>query len=491
MSTISSFVKRYRNLTRNDMSISGDAQKLEQLVWMLFLKVYDDKEKEWEIIEDDYRSIIPVECKWDNWADTTKEKGLKGDDLLNFVNNTLFPTLKNLEIPANCQRKQSIIKEVFLDIHNYMKDGIIFRDVLSLINEFNFADPKILNSFGAIYESILKELQSAGSSGEFYTPRALTDFISSHMNLKIGDTIADFACGTGGFLTSAKHYLEQKNKLTTKDKEKLKGSFYGVEKKPLPYLLCTTNLLFNGMDNINVSHDNSLMYKVSDYGDSDAFDVILMNPPYGGNEKEHILKNFPKKQRSSETADLFMILIMNRLRKKTGRAAVIIPDSFLFGVGNKAEIKKELLNNFNLHTIVRLPAGVFAPYTSITTNIVFFDSDKSTQDIWIYRVDLPDGLRAFSKTNPFTDNHLNDLNDWWNNREEIEKDGNFIAKRYSKKDIESNHYNLDLCGYSDKNKVEEDLSLTEILNELTNISNKQKDIIDNVLSEIKSLVEDK
>ena len=489
MSSISSFIKSFRNKTRTDSGLNGDAQRIEQLAWMLFLKIYNDKEEEWALTDDKYVSLVPEKLKWSNWADTSKEKGLKGDELLNFVNNELFPTLQKLDIPAGSSKKQTIIRDVFEDIHNYMKDGTVLWDVLDLINSFNFSDPKEIHIFGSIYESILRELQNAGSSGEFYTPRAITDFMSAHVDLKVGDNVADFACGTGGFLNSARKFLD-KDGISGKDLEIISQSFFGIEKKPLPYLLCVTNLLLNGVDEPKIYHDNSLLIKnVYNYGQDESFDVILMNPPYGGSENDIVLQNFPTNMRSKETADLFIILIMNRLKKKTGRAAVIIPDGFLFGTGNKVEIKKALYRDFNVHTIVRLPTSVFAPYTSIATNIIFFNADGPTKETWFYRVDMPDGYKNFSKTKPMKLEHLDELDKWWNNRQEISEDGFFKAKKYSTEDIAANDYNLDLCGYP--HDVEDILAPDVLIKHYLEERKKQEQIIDNTLAKIMALIEDK
>lgn len=490
MSSITSFVKSFRDITRADPGLNGDAQRIEQLAWMLFLKIYDDKEQEWELDnKDKYKSLIPDNCRWRNWADTENQKGLKGDEILDFVDNELFPELQNLNIGPNTTRKQSYPKDVFQDIHNYMKDGVAFREVLSLINKFDFNDSKDAHAFGSIYEGILKQLQNARSSGEFYTPRAVTEFMASHVNLKVGDRVADFACGTGGFLNSAYKFLSSGN-INAVQREQLNSSFYGIEKKPLPYLLCITNLLLNGIDEPFVEHKNSLLEKkVTDYGDKDAFDVILMNPPYGGAENEIVQQNFPSGQKSSETADLFIILMMNRLRKCTGRAAVIIPDGFLFGSGNKAEIKKQLFKDFNVHTIVRLPPSVFAPYTSIATNIIFFNADGPTEYTWFYRVDKPEGYSNFSKTKPIKTEHLKDLDEWWTNREEIDIDGFYKAKEYSLQEIIDNEYNIDLCGYPKDS--EEVLEPGVLIEQYLQKREEQQKIVDDALAKIKELIEAK
>lgn len=440
---ISGFVKKIRDIMRLDAGINGDAQRIEQLVWILFLKVYDAKEENWEFDDENYESIIPEECRWRNWAG---DNSLTGDKLLDFVNNTLFPTLKELPVTADTPMKKAIVKTTFEDANNYMKGGVYLRQVIDVVNEIDLEDTSETHAFGDIYESILKELQSAGSSGEFYTPRAVTEFMAEMIEPKIGETMADFACGTGGFLTSWIKQLENQ-KSNTGDIEKINTSFYGMEKKPFPYLLCITNLLLHGMENPNVTHGNSLTKNLLDYTEKDQFDKILMNPPYGGHENASVKGYFPDDLASSETADLFMSVIMYRL-KKNGRAAVILPDGFLFGNDNaKTSIKEKLIKDFNLHTIIRMPGSVFAPYTSITTNILFFDNTTPTEDVWFYRMDMPEGYKHFSKTKPMKLEHFDKVRAWWNDRQEIVIDEWPKAKKFSAKEIADNDFNLDLCGF--------------------------------------------
>lgn len=444
---VTNLVKRIQDIMRNDAGVDGDAQRISQMTWMFFLKVYDAKEEEWEFYDESYNSLIPDELKWRNWAvDDHTANTITGEKLLDLVNNKLFPALKNLEITADTPLKQRIAKYVFEDAQNYMKDGVLLRQVINVINEIDFSEYKERHEFGTIYETILKSLQSAGNAGEFYTPRAVTDFMVQMIDPKLGESVADFACGTGGFLTSTLKYLEPQKK-SAEDIDKYNNTIYGIEKKPMPYLLCITNMLIHDVDEPKVYHMNSLEKNVRDYKEEDKFDIILMNPPYGGSEKDAVKNNFPADLRSSETADLFMDVIMYRL-KKNGRCAVIIPDGFLFGEDNaKVAIKTKLINEFNLHTIVRMPHSVFAPYTSITTNILFFDNTHPTTETWVYRMDMPEGYKNFSKTKPIQLDHFKPVIDWWTNREEIVVDDFPKAKCYSKKDIEDLHYNLDLCGY--------------------------------------------
>lgn len=444
---VSNLVKRIQDIMRNDAGVDGDAQRISQMTWMFFLKVYDAKEEEWEFFDEKYKSLIPEELKWRNWAiDDKSNNVITGDKLLDLVNNKVFPTLKNLEINEDTPLKQRIVRYVFEDAQNYMKDGVLLRQVINVINEIDFSEYKERHEFGEIYETILKSLQSAGNAGEFYTPRAVTDFMVQMIKPQLGEKVADFACGTGGFLTSTLKYLEPQKK-TEDDVDKYNTTIYGIEKKPMPYLLCITNMLLHDVDEPKIYHSNSLEKNVRDYKESDKFDVILMNPPYGGSEKDAVKNNFPAELRSSETADLFMDVIMYRL-KKNGRCAVIIPDGFLFGEDNaKVAIKTKLMNEFNLHTIVRMPHSVFAPYTSITTNILFFDNTHPTEETWVYRMDMPEDYKNFSKTKPILLEHFNPVVEWWNNREELVVDDFPKAKRYTMKEIEDLHYNLDLCGY--------------------------------------------
>lgn len=487
MSNLTGFVKRLRDIMRNDAGINGDAQRIEQIAWMLFLKVYDAKEQEWEFSDENYQSIIPEECRWQNWAQDDKSgTALTGDKLLDFVNNTLFPTLKNLQVDASTPINKAIVQTTFADANNYMKDGILLRQVINVIDELDFNDYEESHAFGDIYESILKELQSAGSAGEFYTPRAVTDFMAQVIKPQIGENMADFACGTGGFIVS---WLKELQKLvrTTEDEEAYSNSIYGIEKKQFPYMLCITNLLLHGLDVPRVFHSNTLLHDVLDYTEEDKVDVILMNPPYGGSEKADVKNHFPADLASSETADLFMSVIMYRL-KKNGRAAVILPDGFLFGTDNaKINIKRKLLREFNLHTIIRLPGSVFSPYTSITTNILFFDNTHPTEETWFYRLDMPEGYKHFSKTKPMKLEHFQPVLEWWENRQEIAEDGFDKAKKFSVQQLtEELGYNLDQCGFPhEEEEILEPLELIRRYEEQRISLNAE---IDQVLEEITSLL---
>lgn len=447
--SLGAFVKNIQNIMRGDSGVNGDAQRIEQLTWLLFLKIYAKKEEDWELFDENYKSILPEECKWENWAvDDADGKSLTGDKLLEFVNEKLFKQLKEIKLSADAPMKHKILRDVFVSTNQYMKDGVLLRQLINEINKIDFDNIKELHAFGEIYEIILKSLQSAGNAGEFYTPRAVTDFIVEMVNPKLGETVADFACGTGGFLTSTLNHLE-KNMKNTEDRTQYNNAIYGIEKKPLPHLLCVTNMLVHDIDNPAIYNANSLERNVREYKDNEKFEVILMNPPYGGAEGEQIKNNFPADLRSSETADLFISLIMYRL-KENGRAAVIIPDGFLFGLDNaKVAIKKKLFSEFNVHTIVRLPASVFAPYTSITTNIIFFDNTGTTKETYFYRLDMPEEYKHFSKTKPMKLEHFADCIKWWNDRYDIQDEDTdtYKAKVYTLEEIVNRNYDIDLCGY--------------------------------------------
>lgn len=484
---MTNFVKRIQDVMRNDAGVNGDAQRIEQIVWILFLKIYDAKEELWELFDENYKSIIPEELKWRNWAvDKRDGEALTGNALLDFVNNKLFPALKNLELDENTPMSQVIVRYAFEDANNYQKDGVLLRQVVNIIDGIDFTEYEERHSFGSIYESFLKDLQSAGNAGEFYTPRAVTDFMVKVIKPKLGERIGDFACGTGGFLVSALNELEKQVGSSLDDREIYSNSIYGIEKKGLPHILAVTNMLLHDIDNPHIIHGNSLETDYKDFRRMEKFDIILMNPPYGGSEKDSVKINFPASLRSSETADLFMAVIMFRL-KKDGRCGIILPDGFLFGTDNaKINIKKKLLSEFNLHTIIRLPHSVFAPYTSISTNILFFDNAKPSEELWFYRVDMPEGYKNFSKTRPMQLEHFKDALSWWDNREEMEVEGFPKAKKYRLEEIIEGNYNLDLCGIPQKEEVI--LEPNDLILQYQEKRASLNDEIDNLLNEITSML---
>ena len=496
---VNNIVKRIQNIMRQDAGVNGDAQRIEQMTWMFFLKVYDTQEETWEYKAyregKSYISIIPEELRWRNWAVDEKDgKALTGDALLSLVNDKLFPTLKNIEITRETPRSKAIVKDVFEDINQYMKNGTLLRQVINVINEIEFDDAQDRHLFGDIYEGILKDLQSAGNAGEFYTPRALTDFIVEMLHPHLGETFGDFTSGTGGFLTSALKYLEPQIN-NAEDRISYQNAVVGQEWKPLPYLLSITNLLLHDVEAPNIRHCDSLATKVTDFTGKDKVDVIGMNPPYGGSTEASVKSNFPMEMRSSETADLFMVLIMYRL-KVGGRAGVIVPDGFLFGTdGAKLAIKTKMLKDFNLHTVIRLPGSIFSPYTSIATNILFFNNEKaedapegySTKGTWFYRLDMPEGYKHFSKTKSMKLEHCNPIKEWWNDRKEIIiDDGNEKSRYFSVEELIANDCNFDLCKFP--KDEEEILPPAELLADYYKKRKALDHEIDKTLAEIQKIL---
>lgn len=496
---VNNIVKRLQNIMRQDAGINGDAQRIEQMVWMFFLKVYDTQEETWEYKakkeKQTFESIIPDKLRWRNWAVDEKDgNALTGESLLFFINNELFPTLKGLDITHETPRSKAIVKEVFEDLNQYMKNGVLLRQVINIINEIEFDDAEDRHMFGDIYEGILKDLQSAGNAGEFYTPRALTDFIIQQLNPQLGEIVGDFTSGTGGFLTSALNYLAPQIQ-TTNDGRLFQQSILGQEWKPLPYLLSITNLLLHNIEAPNIRHCDSLGIKMSDFKECDKVNVIAMNPPYGGSTDIAAKSNFPMEFRSSETSDLFMVLIMYRL-KADGRAAVIVPDGFLFGVdGAKLAIKTKMLRDFNLHTIIRLPGSIFSPYTSIATNVLFFNNEKAensadnykTKETWFYRMDMPEGYKHFSKTKPMRLEHCQPIMEWWNDRKEIiTEDGNEKSRCFTVEELMALDCNFDQCKFP--KEEEEILPPAELLADYFKKRAALDHEIDKTLSEIQKIL---
>jgi len=420
---------------RQDAGVDGDAQRISQLVWMIFLKVFDAKEEEWELMDNDYTPIIPEGLRWRDWA--ADDEGITGEELLDFVNNKLFKELKEMKLDENSNPKAFIVKAVFEDSYNYMKSGTLMRQVINKLNEIDFTTQKDRHLFNDIYESILRDLQSAGNAGEYYTPRAVTQFMVDMVNPQLGEKVLDFACGTGGFLVCALEHLRKQVK-NIEDEKILQETIMGIEKKPLPHMLAITNLILHDIDSPKIKHDNSLTRNVRDYKPIDKVDIIVTNPPFGGIEEDGIQVNFPQQFQTKETADLFMVLLMYLL-KDTGRAAIVLPDGFLFGEGVKTAIKEKLLEEFNLHTIVRLPNGVFSPYTGINTNLLFLEKGKSTKEVWYFEHPLPEGYKNYTKTKPIRIEEFELEKQWWNNRQENE-----YAWKINIEEIKNRNYNLDI-----------------------------------------------
>jgi type I restriction enzyme M protein len=441
--SISSTIKTIQDIMRKDVGVDGDAQRLSQLVWMLFLKIFDDRETQWELLQDNYQSPLPEQYRWRNWA--ANAEGMTGDELKTFLDNDMFPALQKLEAKGGDQRAY-VIRSVFEDAYNYMKSGQLIRQVINKIQEgvdFNKAQER--HMFGDMYEQLLRDLQAAGNAGEFYTPRAVTEFMVSMVNPRLGEKVMDPACGTGGFLTCSIEHIRSQDVKTVEDEAVLQKSIHGVEKKPMPHLLCTTNMILHGIDvPSNIRHDNTLARPLISWTPQERVDVIVTNPPFGGNEEDGIETNFPAAFRTRETADLFLVLIM-QLLKSGGRAALVLPDGFLFGEGIKTRIKEKLLEDCNLHTVVRLPNSVFAPYTSIKTNLLFFTKGTPTKDIWFYEHTLPTGVKAYNKGKPLKVEEFEPLAAWWGSAEDgfSARQETTQAWKVSLDEIKARNYNLD------------------------------------------------
>ncbi len=436
--SITTAIKSIQDIMRKDVGVDGDAQRIGQLVWMLFLKVFDDRETEWELFDDDYRSPLPAAYRWRNWA--ADAEGMTGDELMSFVDNELFPTLQSLGDDGGELRPVArVIRGVFEDAYNYMKSGQLLRQVLNKIQEsvdFNKAQER--HAFGDMYEQLLRDLQNAGNAGEFYTPRPVTEFMVRMVDPQLHEKVMDPACGTGGFLTCTIEHKRRRHVKTPADEAVLQASVFGVEKKPLPHLLATTNMILHGIEvPSQIRHDNTLARPLISWGPGERVDCIVANPPFGGMEEDGIEGNFPAAFRTRETADLFMVLIMHLL-KSGGRAAVVLPDGFLFGEGIKSRIKEKLLTECNLHTVVRLPNGVFNPYTGIKTNLLFFTKGEPTREVWFYEHPYPAGVKNYSKTRPMRIEEFATEEAWWGDRQETPQ-----AWKVGIDEIRARNWNLD------------------------------------------------
>jgi type I restriction enzyme M protein len=436
--SISTVIKTIQDIMRQDTGVDGDAQRISQLVWMLFLKIFDDKEQEYELLDDSYKSPIPNGLRWRDWAGD--DEGITGDTLLDFINNKLFPGLKERQYGPGDDPRGFIVKEIFEDAYNYMKSGTLIRQVVNKINEIDFNRSEDRHLLNDIYEKILKDLQSAGNAGEYYTPRAVTRFMVEMTDPRLGEKVLDPACGTGGFLVCTLEHIRSKKEVkTAEDNEALQLQIHGVEKKPLPHMLCITNMILHGVEvPQNIRRDNTLTRPLRDYKPLDYVDVVVTNPPFGGIEEDGIQYNFPANFQTKETADLFLVLIMTIL-KPGGRCAIVLPDGTLFGEGVKTRIKEKLLDTCNLHTIVRLPNGVFSPYTGIKTNLLFFTRGERTKEVWYYEHPYPPGYKSYSKTKPMRIEEFEPEKVWWDNRVENE-----FAWKVPVEEIKANNYNLDI-----------------------------------------------
>ena len=444
--SVRTLVKSIQNIMRQDTGVDGDAQRISQLCWMFFLKIIDDQDRELELLRTDYASPIPERFQWRAWA--ADPEGITGEELLAFINAALFPALKNLQTDQAGARQAGargrVVRDVFEDAYNYMKSGQLMRQVVNKINDVDFNNLSERQHFGDIYEQILNDLQSAGNAGEYYTPRAVTAFMVDRLDPHPGETLFDPACGTGGFLTCALRHMRQRYIKRPEDEATLQAALRAVEKKQLPHMLCVTNMLLHNIEDPSfVRHDNTLARPYISWERKDRVDIVLTNPPFGGKEEDGIESNFPQHFRTKETADLFLALII-RLLKPGGRAAVVLPDGSLFGEGVKTRLKEHLLEECNLHTIVRLPNSVFRPYASIGTNLLFFEKGAPTTDIWFYEHRVPEGQKAYSMTKPIRLEHLQPCIDWWGGAKRTGREETDRAWKVTAEEIKTRGYNLDI-----------------------------------------------
>ena len=515
---VGNLVKRLQDIMRKDAGINGDAQRIEQMVWLFFLKVYDAAEDDWEIDAMDkgetFKSIIPENLRWRNWAPSKDEEGktkkgvLTGQALLDFLNEKLFRVLKGqdygkkgeenfiegIKVAHDTPRHKAVVHDVFQEVNQYMKNGVLLRQMIDEIDAVDLLDSQESHAFGDLYETLLKDLQAAGNAGEFYTPRPLTDFTVEHLDPRLGELMGDLAAGTGGFIISTLKYLEKKKK-TADDESLYQRSVMGQEWKPFPYLLGVTNIMLHGIKDPMFFHMDSLGKNMSEYQEEGKLDTIAMNPPYGGATASATKMNFKQEYRSSETADLFLVLIMQRLAEG-GRAGVVVPDGFLFGTdGAKLAIKKRLLTEFNLHTIIRLPGSVFSPYTSIATNILFFNNERAedapegykTKETWFYRMDMPEGYKHFSKTRPIENKHFDVVNEWWDNR--IVLEGGEKSRSFTSLELMDMGCNFDQCKFPKEEEVV--LPPKELLEKYHNVKNTLSDEIEVIISNFEAILNDK
>ena len=439
MPNIGGIVKTLQNIMRKDQGVSGDAQRIEQLGWMITLKIIDDKEAEMELISDDYVSVIPSELQWRNWA--ADSEGITGDALKDFVDNKLFPKLQTLDVSdgdGGVNKRAVLIRDIFAGTNNYMKNGTIIRQVVNKLNEIDFNASEDRHMFGDIYEGLLRDLQSAGNYGEFYTPRAVTEIMTEIINPRLGEKVLDPACGTGGFLTSAIENIRKQDVHSVEDLKVLEETIRGQELKPLPFMLCVTNLILHDIEVPNVMNMDSLNREYTSIGAKERVDVILANPPFGASVSDGVETNYPAAFRTAESADLFLLLMIRYLRDG-GRAAIVLPDGSLTGDGVKQRIREEFLTQCNVHTIVRLPNSVFQPYASVATNLLFFTKGEPTKEIWYWEHKLPEGQKSYSKTKPIQKSEFASLKEWWSKRVENEQ-----AWRVPVEKIAESGWNLDI-----------------------------------------------
>jgi type I restriction enzyme M protein len=486
MSNIGGVIKSIRDIFRKDPGLSGDAQRIEQLGWMIFLKLFDDKDKEKELLDLKFKSAIPAELQWRTWAEN--DEGITGDELIIFVNNKLFPQLKELPVTAD-NRLGVIIRNIFDGTNNYMKSGTTFRQAINKLNEIDFNSSKEHHIFNAIYEDILQGLATKKDTGEFYTPRAVTQFIIDMVNPQLGEKLKDPANGTGGFLVCAIEHLRHQVK-NVADLKILQETITGTELKPLPFMLSVINLIIHDIEVPQIENGDSLSRELTSIRQADRVDVIVTNPPFGGVVGDGMETNFPLNYRTKESADLFLILFI-QLLKDGGRAGIVLPDGSLTGEGVKQRVREKLLRDCNVHTIVRLPQSVFAPYATVNTNLIFFEKKSSqsfnqknhssdgfaTKEVWYYEHTMPEGYKAYSKTKPIRIEEFEDIKNWWKNREESE-----VSWKVSIDTIKERGFDLDI---KNPNKVVEEVVYDR--KAIINRIEKNQSKISEILEELKAL----
>ncbi|MFA5323397.1 MAG: N-6 DNA methylase [Smithella sp.] len=474
MKNIGNIIKTLQNIMRKDPGVSGDAQRIEQLGWLITLKILDDKNEELKLIDDKYKSPIPSFLQWRKWAGN--DEGITGEELKSFVDTTLIPKLKNLDVSSG-NKLALIIREIFDGTNNYMKNGTVIRQVLNELNKINFNSSEDRHVFGDIYETILRDLQSAGNYGEFYTPRALTEFITEMINPRLGEKVLDPACGTGGFLTSAIENIRKQDVKSVDDLKELEKNIHGMELKPLPFMLCITNLILHDISIPNVDYTDSLNREYTSIGQKDRVDVILANPPFGASVADKVETNFPVNFRTTESAELFLMLMVRYL-KDGGRAGIVLPDGSLTGDGVKQRIRQHFLENCNLHTIIRLPNSVFQPYASVATNLLFFEKGKPTKHIWYWEHKLPEGVKAYSKTKPIQKKEFDGLKKWWKKRKATEQ-----AWKVPINTIIENGYNLDIKNPHTP-EVTHEFTSAELVNILHDSFRKSDELLEKLKKEL-------
>jgi type I restriction enzyme M protein len=474
MKNIGNIIKTLQNIMRKDPGVSGDAQRIEQLGWLITLNILDDKNEELKLIDDKYKSPIPSFLQWRNWAGN--DEGETGEELKKFVDTTLIPKLKNLDVSTG-NKLALIVREIFDGTNNYMKNGTVIRQVLNELNKINFNSSEDRHVFGDIYETILRDLQSAGNYGEFYTPRALTEFITEMINPRLGEKVLDPACGTGGFLTSAIENIRKQDVKSVNDLKELEKTIHGMELKPLPFMLCITNLILHDISVPNVDYTDSLNREYTSIGQKDKVDVILANPPFGASVADKVETNFPVNFRTTESADLFLMLMVRYL-KDGGRAGIVLPDGSLTGDGVKQRIRQHVLETCNLHTVVRLPNSVFQPYASVATNLLFFKKGEPTKEIWYWEHKLPEGVKAYSKTKPIQKSEFDTLKKWWKKRKENEQTWKVPIDK-----IIADGYNLDVKNSHTPDETHEYTS-TELVNLLHDSFRKSDQLLEKLKAEL-------